>query len=126
MTPLILFVDDEPNIIYAALRNLRSQPFEIVTASDAESAKLTLMTRNVDLIVTDENMPGKSGVELLKWVANKFPDIVRISLTGQSNLDVAVRAVNEAEVYRFLQKPCHPFELAMAIRKGLEARVQSV
>jgi DNA-binding NtrC family response regulator len=121
MTPTILLVDDEPNVLHAAMRNFHQQPFLMFTATDAKSARLILQTRHVDLIVTDENMPGQSGTELLKWVMEHLPRVVRIVLTGQPSADVAIRAINEASVFRFLQKPCHPFDLAMAIREGLES-----
>lgn len=121
MTHTVLLVDDEPNVLYAVLRNLNEQPFHMLTASDAESAKLILQTKRVDLIVTDENMPGESGTELLKWVVKHLPHVVRIVLTGQGSVDVAVRAINEAGVFRFLHKPCQPFALAIAIREGLES-----
>jgi DNA-binding NtrC family response regulator len=120
MKHTVLLVDDEPNILYAAMRNLNEQPFLMLTATDAESARLVLRTKRVDLIVTDQNMPGESGTQLLKWVAEHLPDVVRIVLTGQQSVDVAVRAINEAGVFRFLQKPCSPVDLAMAIRQGLE------
>lgn len=121
MTQTILLVDDEPNILYAAMRNFRKQPFLMLTATDAKSARLILQTKRVDLIVTDENMPGQSGTELLTWVKKHLPEVVRIVLTGQRSADVAVRAINEAGVFRFLQKPCRPFDLAVAILDGLES-----
>ena len=121
MTHTVLFVDDEPNVLYAAMRNLNEQPFQMLAATDAASAKLALKTKPVDLVVTDENMPGESGTELLKWVAQHLPQVVRIVLTGESSVGVAVRAINEAGVFRFLQKPCRPLDLAIAIREGLES-----
>ncbi|MDH3716480.1 MAG: response regulator [Planctomycetota bacterium] len=121
MKPTVLLVDDEPNILYAAMRNLHKQPFLMLTATDAKSARLILQTRHVDLVVTDENMPGQSGTELLMWVMEHLPKVVRIVLTGQPSVDVAMRAINEASVFRFLRKPCRPFDLAMAIREGLES-----
>lgn len=121
MTRTILLVDDEPNILYAAMRNLRKQPYRMLTATDVNSARLILQTKDVDLVVTDENMPGQSGTELLTWVKTHLPEVVRIVLTGQRSADVAIRAINEAGVFRFLQKPCRPLDLAIAIREGLES-----
>lgn len=120
MTHHVLLVDDEPNILYGAMRNLREQPFGILTASDADSAKLILMTKHIDVIVSDENMPGQSGTQLLKWASQQLPEVVRILLTGQDSVAVAAGAINDGGVFRFLSKPCHPFELAIAIRAGLE------
>jgi DNA-binding NtrC family response regulator len=67
-------------------------------------------------------MPGKRGTDLLSTVAKRYPETVRILLTGHSTLDVAVRAINQGEVYRFLTKPCDPTEIALAIREGLAQR----
>jgi len=121
MNRTVLFVDDEPNVLYAAMRNFRKQPFNMLIASDSDSAKQILQTREVDLIVTDEKMPGQSGTQLLKWVVKHVPQVVRIVLTGEDSLDLAMRAINEAGVFRFLRKPCHPFDLAIAIREGLDS-----
>jgi len=120
MKHTVLLVDDEPNVLYAAMRNFNKQPFQMLTATDAKSARIILQTNRVDLIVTDENMPGQSGMELLKWVVKHLPEVVRIVLTGEESVDVAIRAINEARVFRFLQKPCRPFDLAIAIREGLD------
>jgi DNA-binding NtrC family response regulator len=121
MKHTVLLVDDEPNVLYAAMRNFNKQPFQMLTATDAASARIILQTKRVDLIVTDENMPGQSGMTLLTWVVRHLPKVVRIVLTGQESVDLAIRAINEARVFRFLQKPCRPFDLAIAIREGLES-----
>jgi len=111
----VLLVDDEPDVLRSYLRTLRKQPYEIFSASCADEAIEILIAQSVDLI-----MPGMSGTQLLTWVANHYPDVVRILLTGEATVRTAMRAINEGQVYRFLTKPCERLELAMAIRKGLE------
>jgi DNA-binding NtrC family response regulator len=63
--------------------------------------------------------------KLIRWVAQEYPDVVRIVLTGHATVDTAVRAINEGAVFRFFVKPCREFDLAMAIRLALEQRQQS-
>ena len=67
-------------------------------------------------------MPGLAGTDLLAWVAGHYPETVRILLTGHASVETAVRAINEAAVYKFFLKPCRDFDLAMAIRQALERK----
>ena len=122
MPSAVLLVNDEPNVLHGLVRALRHQPFEIYTARTAEEAMWIFKTRRVDAIVSDEQMPGLPGTELLAWVAAHYPETIRILLTGHASVDTAVRAVNEATVYKFFVKPCKEFDLAVAIRQALEQR----
>jgi signal transduction histidine kinase len=117
---VVLLVDDEPGVLSAMVRNLRHQPFQLYTARSADEAIALITSHGIDLIVSDENMPGMLGTEFLAWVAREYPSIVRIVLTGTPNVDSALRALNEGEVYRFLTRPCDVVSLAMTIRTGLE------
>ena len=101
MPPAVLLVDDDPNVLHGLTRALHHQPFGIYTAKSAEEAMWVFKTRHVDVIVSDEQMPGLPGTELLAWVAGHYPEAVRILLTGQASVDTAVRAINEAGVYKF-------------------------
>jgi len=116
----ILFVDDDPLVLDAAVRALHKEPYELLGATSAEKALEILSERQVDVIVTDEQMPGMLGSELLSLVAKDYPDTMRIILTGHANVDAAVRAINEGQIYRFLIKPSHAAELAISIRQALE------
>ena len=120
MERIVLLVDDDENILHGFARTLRGQPYQIYTAQSGEEATWTMKTRNVDVIVVDEKMPGMSGVELCKWVTEKYPDAVRIMLTGHATTSTAVRAINEGAVYHFLTKPCNEFHLAVTIGKALD------
>ena len=121
--PAILIVDDDLNLLSGVRRVLREQPYELFTANSTEMAIAMFERQPFDLVVADLEMSGKSGLELIKWLAIKFPDTIRIMLTGQANIEVAKRAINEGKVFRFLTKPCHDVELALAIRKGLESKM---
>ena len=120
--PIVLLVDDEPNLLRALTRALRQQPYHINTARSAEEAMDILKAHRVDLIVSDENMPGICGTKFLSWVADHFPEVMRIILTGQPNVPSAIRAINEGKVFRYFTKPCDIVELALAIRHGLEEK----
>jgi len=72
--------------------------------------------------VSDEQMPGMSGSVFLGLVREKYPDTIRIILTGQASLDAAIRAINEGEVYRFLTKPCNPVDLSFTIHNALQMK----
>ncbi len=122
MTCSILLVDDEPNLLHSLVRVLRKQPYHIYTAHCAEEALQIIKMRSVDLVVSDENMPGKSGTELLTWIAEHLSDVVRIVLTGQPSVPTTIRAINDAHVFRFFTKPCDVVQLALAIREGLELK----
>lgn len=116
----ILLVDDEPHILAALQRLLRDQPYTIHTASNAREAESQVKRWPIGLVVTDDQMPGQRGTQFLAWLARECPQIVRIVLTGNAHPDTAMRAVNEAQVFRFFAKPADPVRLAIAIREGLE------
>lgn len=102
----VLFVDDEPNILSAYRRNLRGQ-FYILTSDNPYTA-LALIRENNDIgvIVSDYNMPEMKGVEFLKKAQEILPNAVRILLTGYADIQIAMNAINEGNIFRFLTKPC--------------------
>ncbi|MBC8026232.1 MAG: response regulator [Steroidobacteraceae bacterium] len=116
----LLLVDDEPNLTAALVRSLDRNQFEIFTADSAQKGLMILAGNDIDVVVSDERMPGMTGSEFLTEVRKKWPNTVRMILSGQADLEAAVRAINEGEVYRFLLKPCHPKELQMTILQGLQ------
>ncbi len=119
---VVLLVDDEPNVLHGLTRALRQQPFTTCTARSAEDAMNILKAHRIDLVVSDENMPGICGTRFLSWVADTFPEVMRIILTGQPSVPSALCAINEGKVYRYFTKPCDIVELALAIRHGLEEK----
>ena len=116
----VLFVDDEPNITAALKRALRDEPYTTISANSAAEALEILEHRSVDVVVSDERMPGMSGSEFLGKVRERFPSTARIILSGQADLDAAIRAINEGEVWRFMLKPCNPADLMVTIRRAME------
>ncbi len=122
MSHTVLLVDDEPNVLAGLARVLHKESYTILTAQSAEEAARVLETASVDVIVTDEEMPGMSGTEFLARLAAERPDTVRIVLTGRPTLPAALRAINEGKVYHFFTKPCNEIDLAITIRRALEYR----
>ena len=122
MSHTVLLVDDEPHVLEGLTRVLRKEPYEILTANSAVEAAELLEDNGVDLIVSDEEMPGMSGTEFLARVARDYPDIVGIVLTGHPSLPAALRAINEGKVYQFFTKPCNEIDLAITIRRALEQK----
>ena len=120
MSNRVLFVDDEPHVTEALKRALRKEPYEVLSAGSARDALSVLSEQAVDVVVSDEQMPGMSGTEFLAQVADVYPDTIRIVLTGQATMETAIRAINEGRVYRFMTKPVIEMDLVVTIRRALE------
>src|SRR5258707_14670891 len=119
MRATILLVDDEPNVTDALKRALRREPYEILTATSGAAALELLGRHHVDVVISDEQMPGMSGSVFLSQVRKEYPHTIRMILSGQASLEAAVRAINEGEVYRFFLKPCNPTDLAFTVQQAL-------
>jgi len=120
MSARILCVDDEQNVLDAYRRGLRKQ-FQIDTALGGEQALGKMDAKNpYAVIVSDMRMPNMDGVQLLATVKKRTPDTVRIMLTGNSDQQTAMEAVNEGNIFRFLTKPCPPSTLAKALTAGIK------
>ena len=116
--PSVLLIDDEPNILELMRVGLERE-FEIETASSAEDATILTSSREFDVIVCDQIMPGQNGLEFLMLSAERQPGSRRIMLTGYINPELLSRAVPLAGLSACLLKPAHPNELKLAIRKAL-------
>lgn len=101
----LLLVDDEPNIVASLKRLLRRDNYEILTANGGQEGLDQLAQHAVDVIVSDQRMPGMTGVEFLRKAKETYPDTVRIVLSGFTELQSVTDAVNEGAVYKFLTKP---------------------
>jgi DNA-binding NtrC family response regulator len=123
MKPSILIVDDEPLIRQALIRALSGEGYELLQAPGGREALNILTARGVDLILSDLVMPEMDGLELLKKARVVRPESLRIVLTGHADLDLAVRAINDGAVYRFLLKPWDSFDLRVMIKLALRHKV---
>ncbi|HHN75047.1 MAG TPA: response regulator [Acidobacteria bacterium] len=122
MSATVLLVDDEPRVTAALRRCLRREGLNILEAHSGEQALELLASHEIDVLVSDERMPGMSGSELVCRAAASHPGVIRIILSGQATLDAAVKAINEGKIFRFLLKPCNETDLLFSIRQGLEYR----
>jgi len=122
MANKVLVVDDVQGAIDIVKDATELEPYDVLAAGSAAEALDILKRESVDVIITDEKMPGMSGSELLTVVRKKYPDIVRMMLTGHATLEAAIRAINEGEIYRFFTKPCNIIDLKISIRQALEQR----
>jgi len=122
MQHTVLIVDDQPAIRNVLEDALSHEPYDILYAASAEDALGILTRHQVDVVISDELMPGMSGSEFLAVVRRKYPDTIRIILTGHASLESAIRAINEGEIYRFLTKPCNVLDLSVTIRHALQQK----
>lgn len=112
----VLLVDDDQRLLSALQRALR-RDFDITTAEGAvEGLRALERAGPFPVVVSDQNMPRILGSTFLSKSSDVFPDTVRIMLTGNNDQETAIKAVNEAKVFRFLNKPCNSNDLSVAIR----------
>lgn len=116
----VLFVDDEVNILKAIQRLLRNEDMEVLTASRPTEALELLDRTDAQLIVTDQRMPEMSGVDLLSSVRERHPDMVRMMLTGYTEMNIAVEAINRGEIYRLITKPWNDEEVKATLRQAFD------
>jgi len=115
----LLFVDDEPDIVDSLRRSFR-KAYTVLTATSGNEALDLLKTHNVDLIISDQRMPGMTGDAMLAMAKELQPDAIRILLTGYSDLESLVKCVNEAGIYKYMTKPWEPEVLKLTVDRALE------
>ena len=119
MSEKILFVDDDANLLASAERNLRRR-FQLETALGAEAALAKMAERGpYAVICSDRQMTGMDGIQFLSIVKQRAPDTVRLMLTGNADLESAIRVVNEGGIFTFLTKPCPQETLSAALDNAL-------
>lgn len=119
---MILAVDDEPDMLRVLKRALAPLTTEVTTTVDPLTALDILTQYDVDVLVSDIDMPLMNGHELMRRARATRPDVVRILLTGRATVESAMRAINEGEVHRYLSKPFDPAELRKVVAGALERR----
>ncbi len=113
----ILVVDDEP-AIRNLLLELLAPEFEVVAAASAEDARKVLAERPIDIVLTDQQLPGQSGVQLLEHVCLRSPQTMRIMMTGVGRLEDAVDAINCGRVHHYLFKPWKADQMLHTLRQA--------
>jgi putative nucleotidyltransferase with HDIG domain len=116
----VLFVDDEGNILKAVQRLLRNEPWQVLTASGGSEALEILEQTPAQVVVSDQRMPEMSGVDLLQAIRERRPNVVRMMLTGYTEMNVAVEAINRGEIFRLITKPWNDEELKATLRQAFD------
>ena len=118
-TRTVLVVDSDPATATAALAALPSELHRVLAVADAHQALATLGAQRVDVLVAELVLPEESGLHLLVEARRLHPRVARIAVTAVEDLDTAVAAINEAEVFRFLRKPVDALGLRVAVDEAL-------
>ncbi|HEX5364655.1 MAG TPA: HD domain-containing phosphohydrolase [Gallionella sp.] len=118
----LLFIDDEANILAALKRLFNPLGYRILTAESGVEALMLLEKERVDLVISDMRMPQMSGAEVLEQIRIKWPDIVRLLLTGYSDVNSTIAAVNRGEIYRYIAKPWDDNDIVLMVRDALERK----
>jgi diguanylate cyclase (GGDEF)-like protein len=121
----LLLVDDEENIIASLQRLLRRDGYHIITANSGAQGLQRLAENKVDVILTDQRMPGMTGVEFLRRAKELYPETVRMSLSGYTELESITNAINEGAIYKFLTKPWDDKQLRGHIEEAFRHKEMS-
>jgi two-component system NtrC family sensor kinase len=119
----VLVVDDEEQVRDALTRVLGDTGCAVLVAESGEEALEILRQHAVQLLISDNNMPGMSGLELFKEVRRLHPHMLRIMLTGDVDPELAIRSINEAEVYRFIRKPWNNADVRTIVQLAFDVVV---
>lgn len=118
----LLFVDDEPNILSSLRRLFRSGGYRVLTADSAAAGLQILQTEVVDVVVSDMRMPVMDGAKFLEQVREQWPDTVRMLLTGYSDIQSILEAINRGEIYRYITKPWDDNDIVLVIKHAFERK----
>ncbi|WP_127477410.1 HD domain-containing phosphohydrolase [Sulfurivermis fontis] len=118
----ILLVDDEANILAALRRLFRPLGYTVHNAESGAAALAILEQEHIDLVISDMRMPHMDGAQFLAQVAQRWPQVVRILLTGYADLDATVAAINQGHIYSYFSKPWEDNEIKLAVQHALEQK----
>jgi len=116
----ILIVDDEENILKTLERLMEDEGYRIFFADSGFKGLEIIKHEDIHLVISDQKMPGMDGIKFLYEVKKTSPDTIRIMLTGFADVNIAIQAINEGEVYRFITKPWNNVELLSTVKQGIE------
>ncbi len=120
--PRILCVDDEPNILSSLRRLFRGQGYQVLVAESGNAGLAVLENEAVDLVISDMRMPEMDGARFLEHVRARWPDTTRLLLTGYSDIQSILDAINRGEIYRYITKPWDDNDILLVVRHALERR----
>lgn len=116
----VLCVDDEENILSALKRLLRKEAYKFLMASSGAEGLEILKDNDVQLVISDQRMPGMNGTEFLARVKEEYPDIIRVILSGYTGVDAITESINKGHVYKFFVKPWNDESLRLEIKQALD------
>ncbi|GAB4330373.1 MAG: hypothetical protein OHK0038_04690 [Flammeovirgaceae bacterium] len=114
----ILYIDDEPENL-TSFKFVFRKYYDIFLANSAMEGMEILKKENIQLIITDQRMPKMTGVEFLEWTTKDYPQVIRMILTGYSDIEAIIYAINKGEVYRYITKPWEKDEMKITIDNAL-------
>jgi response regulator RpfG family c-di-GMP phosphodiesterase len=123
--PTLLLVDDEPDLLLS-LQGLLRQEFELYIANGGPAALEIIQSHTIQIVMSDQRMPGMSGDELLARIAQQSPNTVRILLTGYADIQDVIRALNTGGLFRYLTKPWDLDELIDVLQLAVEQYRQTI
>jgi signal transduction histidine kinase len=115
----ILVLDDEPDVV-RSVQDLLRLDYKVLGATSAQEAMKMMDEHDIHVVMTDQRMPGTSGVEFLGKVRSKHPEAIRLLFTGYADIRAVIDAINHGKVYRYINKPWDPDELQAIIREAVE------
>lgn len=115
----LLVIDDEVEITRSIFRQFRRK-YKVHTATNANDALEIMDEKPIQVVLSDQRMPGMTGVDFFSEIKHKYPDALKMILTGYSDIEAVVGAINEGQVFRYLTKPWSPVELEIAVREAFE------
>lgn len=118
----IVLVDDEVQILNALTRFFKQHGWAVRAFSSPQEALAEIRHINADVVMSDYRMPGMDGAMFLQQVREMCPDMLRIIMSGHADMEGVLKAINDAQIYRFITKPWSDAELLMALDTGLVLR----
>ncbi|MFZ6756083.1 HD domain-containing phosphohydrolase [Undibacterium sp. Ji50W] len=119
---VLLFVDDEPNILSALRRLFRPHSYKILIANGGQEGLDILEKEAVDLVISDMRMPVMDGAVFLTHVRARWPNTIRLLLTGYADMQSTIDAINRGEIYRYITKPWNDNDIVLVVRQALERK----
>ena len=116
----VLCVDDEQNILHALKRLLRKEGYRLLTAGSGTEGLEIIKEYDVHLVISDQRMPEMSGTEFLAKVREDYPEVIRIVLTGYTEVNSITESINTGHIYKFMLKPWNDYNLKLEIKQALE------
>ena len=115
----VLYIDDEPHNLTSFKASFRRN-FNVYTVDEAVEARKILENKEVHVILSDQRMPKMTGIEFFESILDAFPDPIRILVTGYTDINAVIDAINRGQVYKYLTKPWNEDDVRNAIEKAYE------